>query len=140
MAAAAGQDYSHAVKSLRACLQQDPHRVDAQVSLGVVMADAGELEAATTILEGVAAEHPKRADARYALGSVLRKRKSYSRALSEFESALEADPSHAKAAFASARTLEDMKTHPVRVPCMSASSIGFPATRWPPKRPGGWRR
>ena len=112
MAAAASKDYSHAVKSLRACLELDPHRVDARVSLGVVMGDAGELEAATTILEDVAAEHPKRADARYALGSVLRMRKSYSRALSEFESALEADPGHSKAAFASARTLEDMKDLP----------------------------
>jgi tetratricopeptide (TPR) repeat protein len=110
--AATAKDYGEAVRKFRACLARDPGRVDARIRLGLVMADAGDPEAATTLLADVAEEHPRSAEAHYALGSVFRRRKSFGRALSEFETALDADPLHAKAAYAAARTLEDMKDVP----------------------------
>lgn len=108
MAAAAAKDYSAAVDAFRACLKRTPDRIDAQLNLGLALAETGELDDAIARLEDVVRARPRHAESRYALGTVLHKRKSHGRALSEFEAAFEADPGLAKAAFAAARTLEDL--------------------------------
>jgi len=85
-------EFVEAAAAFRECLAREPNFPDAQYSLAVALAEAGELVEALQHLRAAREREPDRSEVHLSLGSALQRLGEYDQARTAFETAIARDP------------------------------------------------